>query len=434
MRRIRFLCIALIGLLFASCSLTEGAENETLAAPSSDAAYETAEQTKESISYLTFSVMVADPDGEPISGLTIHVYQNGEVCEEAVSDDDGEVTFILVMGQRYGVAITSPDGAALYYEEAVDRVNIEHTKIRITVYDTVSESREIFAYPPSDEEAGRSYTAYYIKEGVVYAPLTVGDRSYFIFTPERDGIYRIGASPDAKVTVGYYGAPAHTLRSTITEPKDNAVELEVKRGNVGDSGSTTTRYVIGVEAEAGVEGALMTVERIGDPVYTEEDEPWTDVLPAAELAPFTLKTGALVNLDITDESLTAVLSDKDGYYHLGTEDGPVILLRITENSPYLSAFTTICNHTRLGAYLYDGEGNLLRKENFNPLISAYAAVCDAETGVYPLDAALADMLKKVGAHRGWYDMEANTNLFPEVEGTVWEDTAWLFACCYLYRG
>ena len=141
-----------------------------------------------------------------------------------------------------------------------------------------------------------------------------------------------------------------------------------------------------------------------------------------------------MDLDLTDPELAVVLNETDGYYHLGTADGPTVLLRITKKSRYLAAFHTICDHTRLGAYIYDDAGTLVRKENFNPMIAAYAAVCDPMEGVYPLDSALGDMLLKVGGQRGWYDLDGKTHLFADEAESIREEVAWLFACCYLYRG
>jgi hypothetical protein len=379
------------------------------------------------------TVTVLDPAGAPVPDIEIKVYQNGEVCEGKTVDENGKASFILGFGEEYSIVFHSPDEKEYYYDESVSRVNSQQTEVTVVLYEKVSNAEDIRAYGEG-KTASQTFGAYLVGEGAYYTPLAENDRTYYIFTPDRPGIYRFSVDGEASVTVGYYGMPIQPLKDNVLAlAEDGSLTIEVKERNIGKTLDTTTRYVIGLSAGKGVSDAIFRVEHVGEPVKTPEDEPWIDVLADRELKAYKKKRGTLTDLDIFNPDLTVVFNEQDGYYHLDTVDGPVVLLRLTEKSSYLAAFTTMCDTGRLGSYLYDDEGNFLRKESFNALIAQYAAICDTKYGICPLDAKLAYMLKTLGEAKQWWDFESGNHLFVEEKETVPEDTAWLFACCYLER-
>ncbi len=382
---------------------------------------------------MTCTVTVTDPNGIPVPDIEVAVYQNGEQCAHKLVDEEGKASFVLGLGEEYSITFACSGEKEYYYDESISRVNSRQTEITVVLYEKVSASKEIHAFGEG-EAVSKPYTAYFVGEGTVYTPLTANDRNYYIFVPTRPGIYRISAEGCDGVSVGHYGMPIQPLKDNIAEQADDgSIIIEVKETNIGKSVDTTTRYVIGLTAGEAAEEALLCIRQIGEPIRTPEDEPWIDVLADRVLEEYHPPKGTLTDLDIFNEDLTVVLNEADGFYHLNTANGPLVLLRITADSPYLAAFTTICDTGRLGAYLYDEEGAFLRKESFNALIAQYAAVCDTKHGVYPLDAKLAYMLKTVGHAKQWWDFSSGNHLFVGEKETVPADTAWLFACCYVDR-
>jgi len=124
-----------------------------------------------------------------------------------------------------------------------------------------------------------------------------------------------------------------------------------------------------------------------------------------------------------------VYSEKDGYYHLESADGPVLYVRIGSKSSYQEAFTTIVGTSNLGKYIYDENGEFVRKERYNEIFFAYAAAADSKYSVYPLDEDLYYILKGLG-EIGWYDKTSYNYIFKEEEIIVMPYNGWLFACVY----
>ena len=130
----------------------------------------------------------------------------------------------------------------------------------------------------------------------------------------------------------------------------------------------------------------------------------------------------------------------DGYYRLGTANGPKVYVRLSASSDYfgvdpetglnnVAAFSTMMENTRLCRYFYDEDGNFIKKESYNEIFNRYLEIIDT-SGIYPLDEALEYVIKQSGEQRDWWNYESDNNLYtmygvdqPPVEN------AWLFAAC-----
>jgi len=126
---------------------------------------------------------------------------------------------------------------------------------------------------------------------------------------------------------------------------------------------------------------------------------------------------------------TLVYNDSDGYYHLDSKTGPVVYLRFNDKAPYIS-FLQILSSFHISAYLYDTNGDFLRKEEYTACVQEYVNNMDSTHGVYPLTKDLEYILKQYGKHQGWWDPNSPTYLFAEA-GDVNLDLAWMFALCYV---
>ena len=252
--------------------------------------------------------------------------------------------------------------------------------------------------------------------------LTLGDNeltlidtavtTIFEFCPDEAGVYKFTAN-DESALVGYWGSGSWYVFDQ-TENKTNILESTV--AEVGPS------IMVGI---SGVSEVTLTVERIGDAVLPPEiDEIIYE--NQAELEEFAGVDGELTYVDVVGEEHTAVLGE-DGFYHLDTEDGPILYANITGG-----AGEGVIGIDLVGAMDY-GQVNYYPDEttkvDFIEAIAEYADVAD-EDGFYPLTVDLIEMYQKLGASKGWYDASIRGfYLFGEEE--VNAESAWLFACAYV---
>ena len=151
------------------------------------------------------------------------------------------------------------------------------------------------------------------------------------------------------------------------------------------------------------------------------------------------------DVDITAASQEVVYNPADGYYHLNSINGPVVYLRFS-NSPYINLSDIVANQ-RVGAYLYDTNGEYLKKEQYNSYLQQYYYVpnpmydptgkpvnmLDAQL-VYPLNDDLLYILQTFAKHQQWENPDSPNYLFKDTDGNIIpginNDLAWMFPLCY----
>lgn len=372
---------------------------------------------------LTYKVNLLNEKGEPMKDIIVRLEGEGESKMKLATD--GTASFTLPSG-NYRVTVDAVEGS-FYYDEAAAALTPEKTETTLTLYEKATDYSFVHAYGEDGEI--RETRAYAVGEGTAYVKITKGERNYFLFTPTRGGIYKISLATAGAFSIGSYGHPLSALRNSTVEQEGDAILLEVYNSSIGSEGSTA-QFLIGVLSEGeGRADALLKVERVGEATVTPAQQPWTDYqgksTPTDAFLSYDNLKVTLTDLDITDSALTVVLGT-DGYYHLGGADGPLVYLRLSSASPYISPFTEICSVTCFGAYFFDEEGNFDRKESYNLMLESYAAKADPQTGLYPLNEDLAYAVKSTGEYSGWWDIGKPTSLFSGV--AVEPKNAWLFAC------
>lgn len=363
-----------------------------------------------------YTVNVRDAKGNAAENVVVRL-TGGEINKIALCEG-GVAKFTLPVGE-YAVTVEAVEGE-FYYESVT--LTPETREGNITIYTKLTEYTKVSAYN-KDGLMNDNLNAYTLEEGTSYYRLKVNARAYFIFTPTRGGIYRISVKTTVPYLLGNYGSPLAALRASASEQTEEGIVIEVPTSGVGGS------YLIGITPDsAKAADALITLERVGDPPVTEFDSPWVELEPEKTPADCFIGYGncsiTLNDLDVTDKNLTVVLG-ADGFYHLGTADGPLVYLRLDSASPYLDSFADICSVTRLCAYFYNEDGSFDRRESYNLLFEAYLAAADPTTGLYPLTEELAYAIKASGEANGWWEA-GETSIF----GTTPVDpsVAWLFAC------
>ena len=127
-------------------------------------------------------------------------------------------------------------------------------------------------------------------------------------------------------------------------------------------------------------------------------------------------------------------NESDGFYHLDTANGPLVLMRLTEDSEYMVSYQTILDHTGVTKYFYNEDGSFDKKEKYSDCLFEYIACADAATGVYPLTKDLAYIVQQHGGYQGWWEPDSMAYLFVDMDGNpepdINHDIAWLLMCCY----
>ncbi len=372
---------------------------------------------------VSYTLNVVDYAGAPADIVAIvELYKGNEVVSTKRLSDEGKAVFEALPGD-YVAEISFPN-TEYAYDKSEAVFTADKTTATVTVYDVPGAAQTV--YVPAGDDGQEEYNAKSVSVGATYVTIDRPEMSYFIFTPTKGGVYRFTCKGD--LTFGYYGAVHFIQSHNLAEVTDGSFEIIVPDSGINTGSGGTTHFVLGISSET-AENAVIAIERTGN--YVPEMG-YTDILPDGELVKIdNLLNHSLVDIDITDASTTVVYNETDGYYHLGTADGPVVLIKISASGNThvpgltLPSFVEICETDRMSCYIYDDNGTLIRKESYNTLIEAYAAACGSK-GVIPLDKTIADAIKNNGEHHGWW----SGVIFGDDAESVKSDLAWLFACCY----
>ncbi len=382
---------------------------------------------------VNYEVTIVDALGNPYtSGVVVKYMQNGQQAGMQVVNESGVAAKEMPKGE-YTVELqfTSTD-----VEYTFDSSNLTLTadapKLSIVVSQALGEqTRELFV---KDD----ALTVHFVQTGCTQITLNPEGRSYFLYAPTEAGHYEFSVV-GSDAAIGYYGAPHFVQENSAAEVVDNKFDMSIRASMIGTGESGTTVLVIGVDAGEG--DAVLAIERVGDPEWSVEDEPWTVYEPTVTLAPYTLPAGTQLkdfDLKAATDTYKLVLNESEGFYHLDSADGPLVLVRLgaasAENSKYLDPFETILERSGVNKYFFDAEGNFVKKENYSDCLLEYIENVDEQTGLYPLTADLMYIIQQRGDHSGWFDPDGSLYLFTDEDGNnlpgINNEISWLFMCCY----
>jgi len=231
------------------------------------------------------------------------------------------------------------------------------------------------------------------------AALDTAYTTIFEFEPTETAVYTISTSAG---TIGIWG---HT-KSYLNDPKSTATSVEWTCTGVGQSA------FLGI---TGVEGNVtVTVEKTGS--YEVVEIPVVPYENKAVLTPFEKPADATWTgyVDVYGETHTAVLGS-DGYYHLDSVDGDILVVNLKYQDIILSAALK-SDRPVMYAYMTDEDGNQFKYDIGNALLE-YEAVMDAN-GNYPLTEDLL-LFYQV------YAMQAGTFTF-HLSGNYNEECVWMY--------
>ncbi len=281
-------------------------------------------------------------------------------------------------------------------------------------------------------EGRRSAKAYNVIAGATIVEVGKSGMSYFIFTPTQSGVYKFYVVSKSGATLGYYGAPHFVQKENVATIVNGEFTINISDGAINDGIGGTSQYVLGVKSNV-EENAILVVERVSAPPV---DLPFTDIhLGAGSVKYDDALNDGLIDIDIRDD-VKVFYNENDGFYHYGSEDGPLVVVKITtsgnSNLPDFSfaPLSTIIDTDRLCCYFYNTDGEIIKKENYNTLIEDCKSLCGSR-GVIPLNKTLADALKNMGEHKGWWKENGVGANYIFGDARVNTSSAWLFACAYV---
>lgn len=376
---------------------------------------------KVEIPKLDYSVTVKTGTGAPVPGVEVIFTKGSAEVAKVKTDKDGKAVAKLEEG-NYEYSVNSD---STYYVSA-DKETLTKAEpaaaVALVPYVTNAE----YIYP--DETNG----IYRVNLGSVRVPVAKGEMRYFFFTPAEGAVYKVYTDSD-KVEVGYYGGSFYVYPNNTGEMEaDGSMKLQVLLSQVGNT------LVLGLQStSASVDECTLTIEKFSDVQVTIEELEWVPYKPDAVVEKIETPSGYIVGMDLAvwtpfDPAATEIpvyFNEKDGYYHLESVDGPVLYVRLGSKSSYQEALTTIVGTSNLGVYIYDENGEFVKKERYNEIIDAYAAAADTKYNVYPLTEDLYYVLHKL-ADDGWYDKTSPNYIFSDEGIVVMPFNGWLFACVY----
>ena len=385
---------------------------------------------------ISYKVTVKDALGEVItSGVIVHFVKDGQTVAMQPVNEQGEAVKVL-KSDNYSAEIKFTDESTSYHIDGDLSLTAERTEAEAIV------SKNITAEASELSVIENVYDAYTVEEGCTYVKLSKANRNYFLFVPKNAGLYEFAIQGNEKAVLGYYGAPHFVQETSSVEVTDNKFQISVSAGMIGSGEGGTSTFVIGIDlTEGDKDDCILTIKRVGDPIKTIEDEPWTVYKTTVDLNAYTLPEGATLgefDLTASTDEYNLVFNEEDGFYHLGSANGPLVLVRLAEDCEYIACFKTILDRSGVSKYFYDENGEFVKRETYSECLLEYIECVDENEGVYPLTEDLKYIIQQRGDYAGWFDSESATYLFKDMDGNnltdINNEIAWLLMCCYIENG
>ncbi len=380
-----------------------------------------------------YGIWIVDGLGNPLSNIIIKILKDGNLVK--MYQYKGEYLSLDIDRGNYTIELDlSMLDKSYDYDESLLVLTPDKKNTTIRLFESMLEPTEIYVGYPLNAD----YNAYKIGVGSFLVDLTPNDYTFLIFIPETAAIYTMTYESGSELKIGYHGSSFFVQGLDISEEiksmsaYENGLSFSVYQSNIGGD----MVFAIWSASET---SCVLNVKNTGDPGTRLEDEPWVPYLEDEATVNKQLsasKDGNYTAIDLTDMSVAAVFNDADGYYHLGSANGPIIFIDLTTDSKFISSIQTICATQRMGVYIYDDNGKVAEKRSYNELFVQYGMPYDTtpvdEPIRIPLTKKLAEAIQEFGGRSGWWGEDPEINIFNKVLlGAPYnQEYAWLLYCGY----
>ena len=387
----------------------------------------------EKVEVVSYTFKVVDGDGKAVAGATLAI-MIGENPVIATSNSQGEATITLPAGaevpeEGFSVSVTAPEGY-FYAGETVNTNDADKTITLTAGGGNFGTRRTVYLNGRSVDEYGlpvsEQVDMYFLTgadEYDIYA--TSGDEVFYTFQTTTEGKYSIYVEGgDGVITeYGTYNSGNNSFwYSVVDENEDmDSFDFEINEENAANINSSFQTFSVKVTAGSYPVSVKLIVERTGD----------ADPIPGridggdvhAKQAPdekYGEQDGVLVEVD-SKTPAKLVLAD-DGYYHLGTAEGPVVVVKLTGASRFLFDGRDLVNveadgNKLLHPAVFDEEQWAWIDYNYTPFVQDYTNVVNSD-GVVPLTEEMAEFLQGYQDRAG-YPIYPDDPYGEAVEGYGW---------------
>ena len=332
----------------------------------------------------TYRVQLADVDEITTEGVTKNFPYGYRVVDEYVEFSDNK---------------TSVEYNFSYYPNGFYENEHKHLNYKRTYDETANVPKEVKGENKYSLEKNRlSYFTLQTYDAPRDIEGADNDERRALYTEAAAGVYEVSFSTTSAAHVTMYNFAASEAYCYVDEtdrkPHESIVIDTVTTANsaitveltiYGDYSRAAQFFAIYADAACDV---TINVTRTGD--ATEPDE-----IPT-ETAPFTAPTTAFENNPdgkLVLMPLNGTLSVEkggDGYYHVGSENGPLLLVNLTKKLPRVgeSSIAQLPINSETGENTFvkpvSENGNIVKRVKYNELVGAYADKVNRD-GVYPVN-------------------------------------------------
>ena len=380
-----------------------------------------------------YGIWIVDGLGNPLTDVIVKVMKDGEQIK--MYPYQGEFLAMDIALGTYQLELDLSQLSEEYvYDASACVVTPTSRTATVRLFKTPRAGESLFVGYPIEQD----YESYRIGVGSTQVTLTPNDYTFFVFTPSVAAVYTVTYECPADLTISYHGGSFFVQGSDLTGTSEdiatyeNGISLNVYASNIG------AEYVLAVKSTSAT-SCVINIRNVGDPGTRIEDAPWTPYLEDSAKVEEQLSmtvSGSYTTVDLADLSMKAVYNETDGYYHLNSADGPILFIDLTSSSQFVASIQVICGYQRMGAYIYDMNGNITEKRSYNELFFQYGMPETAEEAVdspirVPLTAKLAEAVQSFGERNGWWS-EGEANIFTSaMMGAPYnQEYAWLLYCGY----
>ena len=365
---------------------------------------------------IKYSFKVFAKDGVQLSeeNLKIVVYGKDGTSVASLSLDDSGERSKKLNPDVYTVCLENEAGEKIYT-----------TTTQLTCDTPVS----LYLLDQPTGGTGDEQDQYEIKNGYYNVPLSKFNATYYAFTPSKTGTYRITSIGSADVAYAEYDASEEYLNpAPIQSIDDNGSDVNfvyefdvnpTEYNSMEDTGAYKVYFSVGFADKAtdtSATSSIISVEYInssyteaGEPEFTystvtltKEDADSVLFDSQGEIVPFTSQEGVLTPLAY---NATIVYNETDRYYHVGSANGPLVVMPFTVTperlldkpfnkiaNPDPNDPTDNANPATLHLTFTDEVNYTVTVKEYNTLINEiYPAAVNAD-GVYPLTEEMREFL------------------------------------------